>query len=108
MSGLKNRGPQLGGGPDKMPVPPAAKRAKEAREVLSVWIADTRAEVVLQPAFDDPMVWGLLLVDVARHVSRMFADDTGMSEQEALDRLRVGWNAEIANPTDLGSTEKLS
>lgn len=107
MSGLKNRGPDLGG-PSKMPVPPAAKRAKEAREVLSVWIADTKAEVVLQPAFDDPMVWGLLLVDVARHVSRMYADDAGLDPDIVLDRIRTGWNAEIANPTDLGETEVLS
>ena len=52
MSGLKNRGPELGGGPRKMPVPPAVKRAKDAREVLSVWIADTQAQVILQ-AFTD-------------------------------------------------------
>ena len=107
MSGLKNRGPELGG-PKKMPVPPKVKQAKDAREVLSVWIADTQAQVVLQPAFEDPMVWGLLLVDVARHVSRMFADDAGITPEEALDRIRAVWNAEIARPTDIGHTEALS
>jgi hypothetical protein len=48
-------------------------------------------------------MWGLLLVDVARHASRAFAREGDYTEEEALTRIDM-FEAEIARPTDAGST----
>jgi hypothetical protein len=46
----------------------------------------------------------LLLVDVARHASRAYARESAYSEDEALRRIVDMFEAEIARPTDMGST----
>ena len=55
-------------------------------------------------AFEEPDMWGLLLVDVARHASRAYARESAYSEDEALRRIIDMFEAEIARPTDIGST----
>lgn len=49
-------------------------------------------------------MWGLLLVDVARHASRAYARESAYSEEEALRRIIDMFEAELAQPTDMGST----
>ena len=49
-------------------------------------------------------MWGLLLVDVARHAARAYARESGFSEEEALARILDMFEAEIARPTDTGNT----
>ena len=46
----------------------------------------------------------LLLVDVARHASRAYARESAYSEEEALRRIIDMFEAELARPTDMGST----
>jgi hypothetical protein len=49
-------------------------------------------------------MWGLLLVDIARHAARAYARESAMSEEEALAQILDMFEAEIARPTDMGST----
>lgn len=43
-------------------------------EVLRVWAApDGPQDLTLRTNWNDPAVWGLLLVDIAQHVSRAYA-----------------------------------
>ena len=49
-------------------------------------------------------MWGLLLVDIARHAARAYSREAVMSEEEALARILDMFEAEIARPTDMGST----
>jgi hypothetical protein len=51
---------------------------------------------------------GVLLVDIARHVSRMFADQGLSSSEASMVRIHATWDAEIASPTDLGVTGPIS
>ncbi len=60
--------------------------------------------VALRRSFDDPLTWGVLLVDLARHAARVYALESDTSEEEALARIRDGLEAEFDNPTDPGST----
>jgi hypothetical protein len=62
----------------------------------------------MQRAFDDPFTWGVLLVDLARHASRIYALETQMSEDEVLQAIRTGIEAEFDRPTDLGTTKAVN
>jgi hypothetical protein len=81
--------------------PPPLAASPEAKEVLRVWAAHgSPQQFTLQPTWDDPAAWGLLLSDLARHVAKAYAAQ-GLSEAEAFERIVAGLQAELSNPTDL-------
>ena len=88
-------------------VPPAALE-QGGVEVLRAVIIDGGLHVSLRRAFDEPDVWGMLIADVARHVARIYANETALSEDQALDRVLAIFRAEMDNPTDPGSTSAIS
>jgi hypothetical protein len=49
-------------------------------------------------------MWGLMLVDIARHAARAYAREGAYTEEEALGRIVEMFEAEIARPTDMGNT----
>jgi len=49
-------------------------------------------------------MWGLLLVDIARHAARAYARESDYSEEEALERILEMFGAELERPTDVGTT----
>jgi hypothetical protein len=51
-------------------------------------------------------MWGMLLVDIARHAARVYAKEGVMDEAEALARIIRMFTAELTDPTDLGSTSE--
>ena len=91
----------------ELPVPPDALE-RGGVEILRASIVDGAVSVGLRRSFDDPFTWGILLVDLARHASRIYALETGMSEEEALAAIRSGIEAELGEPTDLGSTRAIN
>src|SRR5262249_24694111 len=93
---------------NELPVPPSCQMSERASEVLRVWInQDNNMDVSLWTAFADPAAWGILLVDIARHVGRAYESDGTHSQSEALERVWEGLNAEWGNPTDIGHTSKM-
>ena len=44
----------------------------------------------LRRGFADPAAWGMLFVDAARHVARVYAHEKMFTEDEALERIRAG------------------
>jgi hypothetical protein len=91
--------------PRQLPIPSGALTADGATEVFRAWIVDDGLEVSFWSAFERPSMWGLLLVDIARHVARGYAGDSVCSEAEALEQIRAMFDAEWHRPTDLGTTE---
>ena len=84
-----------------MPVESSAPADHHGTEVLSTQLAPDGSLIVkLQPVWDDPAAWGLLLVDLARHAARAYGQLEVCSEAEALARIRQGFDAEWDNPTD--------
>jgi hypothetical protein len=73
-------------------------------EVLRAAISNGGVSVAMRRSFDDPFTWGILLVDLARHASRIYAAETDLSEEDAMARIVEGLRAELDNPTDLGQT----
>ena len=84
--------------------PPPAALAQGGQEVLRAFIVDRGLHVSLRRSFDDPATWGIMIADIARHASRTYAAETELSEEQALDRIRALFNAELNQPTDPGTT----
>ena len=91
-------------GPKEQPLPPDVMGREDAVEVLRAFVVDGGLSIAFQRAFEEPDMWGLLLVDLARHAARAYARESEMSEEEALDRILDMFEAEIERPTDLGTT----
>ena len=76
----------------------------DATEVLRAFVVDGGLSIAFTRAFDEPDMWGLLLVDVARHAARAYARESEYTEEQALARILDMFEAEIARPTDMGTT----
>ena len=88
-------------------IPPDALE-KGGVEILRASIVEGAVSVAMRRAFDDPFTWGILLVDLARHAARIYVLETEMSEEEALEQIRSGIEAELDRPTDPGSTRAVN
>jgi hypothetical protein len=93
-------------GPKEQPIPPDAIGNAEAVEVLRAFVVDGGLSISFTRAFDEPQMWGMLLVDIARHAARVFEKEGVCSEKEALERILSMFEAEIAHPTDAGRTDE--
>ena len=91
-------------GPKEQPLPPDVMGREDAIEILRVFVLDGGLSMAFQRAFDEPDMWGLLLVDLARHAARAYARESEYSEEEAMGRILEMFEAEIQRPTDLGTT----
>ena len=91
-------------GPREQPLPPDVVGRDDATEVLRAFVVDGGLSIAFTRAFEEPDMWGLLLVDIARHAARAYAKESAYTEDEALARIVEMFEAEIARPTDLGNT----
>ena len=80
--------------------PPIARQSPEAVEVLRVWAEPgSPQQLTVRTIWKDPGAWGLLLVDVARHVALAYERE-GQSSAGVLQRIRELFDAEWDAPTD--------
>jgi hypothetical protein len=91
-------------GPKEQPLPPDVMDRDDAIEILRVFVLDGGLSMAFQRAFEEPDMWGLLLVDLARHAARAYARESEFTEEEALSRILEMFEAEIERPTDIGTT----
>ncbi|HSM20350.1 MAG TPA: DUF5076 domain-containing protein [Hyphomicrobiales bacterium] len=93
--------------PAELPFPPQAVGNAEAVELLRAWVVDGGLSVSLRAkVFADIDSWGLLLVDILRHVARAYeSEGEGDFETNAAKILDM-FQAEIGHPTDMGTTQK--
>ena len=85
-------------------MPPDVIGRADATEVLRAFVVDGGLSIAFTRAFEEPDMWGLLLVDIARHAARAYARESEYSEEEALERILDMFDAEIERPTDPGTT----
>src|ERR1700741_1896112 len=57
-------------GPNQKPLPPDVIGRADATEVLRAFVVDGGLSIAFQRAFEEPEMWGLLLVDIARPATR--------------------------------------
>jgi hypothetical protein len=84
--------------------PPPDALAQGGQEVLRAFVVNNGLQVSLRRSFEDSATWGVMLADVARHASRIYARETAISEEQALGRIRLLFDAELDRPTDSGTT----
>lgn len=83
-----------------LPVPAAVTSAERTMELLRVWIADGDQIVTITPnLWKDPAAWGLMLVDLVKHVAEAYAAQ-GLDPQATRIRIREAMEAEWSSPTD--------
>ncbi len=95
-------------GPKEQPLPPDVMDREDATEVLRAFVVDGGLSIAFTRAFEEPDMWGLLLGEIARQAARAYAREGVMSEEEALARILDMFEAEIARPTDMGTTSPRS
>ncbi len=82
-------------------IPPSAASDPKAVEMARVWHAEGKQHVSLNaPAWKDSAAWGLLLVDIAKHVADAYVQAEGRDRQEVLARIKAGFDAEWKKATD--------
>ena len=82
-------------------VPPEVTSDPKSVEIARVWAAHGGQHVSLDPTlWEDPFAWGIVLVDLARHVANALEKLQGRSKREVLERIREGFDAEWSKPTD--------
>ena len=81
---------------------------EDATEVMRAFVLDGGLSIAFTRAFEEPDMWGLLLVDIARHAARAYARESNYTEDEALARIVEMFESEIVRPTDLGNTTRRS
>jgi hypothetical protein len=91
-------------GPKEQPLPPDVIGREDATEILRAFVVDGGLSIAFTRAFEDPEMWGMLLVDIARHAARAYGRESEFSEEEALSRILDMFESEIERPTDMGST----
>jgi len=75
---------------------PTITSAADSIKLLRLWAVCESGQhiIVRHDAWKDPAAWGLVLVDIARHLARAHAQE-GKDEAEVFDRILVGFRAEI-------------
>ena len=84
----------------ELPVPRQVCNAKQKVEMARIWLADGKQVVTLSPrVWSDPACWGMMLVDLARHVAAAY-EPLGHDREATLQRIRAALDAEWNHPTD--------
>ncbi len=85
----------------ELEVPPIANTNSQAVEVLRVWaVPGQPQQLTLRTTWKDSGAWGLLLVDIARHAAKAYANE-GQNPTDVLVRIRQLLDAEFSKPTDV-------
>lgn len=87
---------------NELPIPPAARQDKHSTEVVRGWIANGELHCSLnvvsweQPG---PLVWGVLLSDIARHIADALQTQQKLPRESTLAEIQRVFNEEIDAPT---------
>jgi hypothetical protein len=85
----------------ELPIPSAAESDAKAVELARVWAAGGGQHVSLATGlWNDPAAWGIMLVDLARHVADAYEQTQALDSAETLNRIKCGFDAEWESATD--------
>lgn len=86
---------------NQLPVPPAAEHDPKSRELLRVLAAQGQQHISLATrVWNDPAVWGIMLVDLAKHIASAYEQGSGKKFAEVLKQIKAGFDAEWDTATD--------
>ena len=84
-------------------VPPAAQQDASSREMIRAWIANNAFHCTLNVGTwgdREPIGWGILLSDCARHVADALQRSEGKDKAHFLHEVRRVFNDELNDPSD--------
>jgi uncharacterized protein DUF5076 len=85
----------------ELPIPSIAEGDTSAVELLRVWAAHGGQHISLATnLWDDPAFWGIMLVDLAKHIASAYEQSGANDFLGALRRVREGFDAEWDTATD--------
>jgi hypothetical protein len=84
--------------------PPHLRDTASGNEVMRAAVNEGELHFSFIRAFNDPAAWGLLFVDAARHVARVYAHEKLCTEDEAIEKMRAAFEEGIRQPPE-GSAE---
>lgn len=91
-----------------LPIPPTATTDPKAIELLRAWAAHGQQHVsIATNVWQDPGNWGIMLVDLAKHIASAYEQTTGADRTVTLARIRALFDAEWAHATDRPTGELL-
>lgn len=63
-------------------------------ELVRIWMSDNKPTFVISgKMFKDTAAWGLIIMDLAKHISRAAAQ-SGQDEKHVFERIMAGFDAE--------------
>lgn len=83
----------------ELSIPKTVLQDPSAIELLRVWEGEKVTVTLQQMKSPDPAAWGLLLVDIARHVAKATQTDE-IPESKILARIKQGFDVEWESPDD--------
>lgn len=86
----------------ELPIPQEAALLG-GKEVLRAFIVQDDLHVSLANAFEDPGVWGMMLVDIVGLIADMYAAKAGIPRTRAIAEIREGFDREWARPDGAAS-----
>lgn len=90
--------------PRQLPIPSSVPNDSKSLEILRVWAAGGQQHVSIDNnLWDDPAHWGIMLVDLARHIANAYSQTGRFDKSSALERLKAGLDAEWGSPTGIVS-----
>lgn len=100
---------------NERPIPNAALEDENAVEMLRVWIASKGLHCSMKVGMykestkiPEEKAWGILLADVARHLSDALEKKYATDRQAALERIRTSFEEELNKPTSKTKGEFVS
>ena len=92
--------------PKALEIPPSVAGDPKATEIARIWAAHGQQHVHLRSGlWDDAGHWGILLVDLARHIANAYQQDGRGDYFQVLARIREIFEAEWDSPTDIARGE---
>jgi hypothetical protein len=83
-------------------IPPTVAGDPKATEIARIWAAHGQQHVHLRSGlWADAGNWGIMLVDLARHVANAYEQDGRGDYFQVLSRIREIFDAEWDSPTDI-------
>ena len=89
-------------------IPPAAARDSDSVEMARVWIAEVGLHCALNIGIYEEregVAWGVILADIARHVSDAIEQSGGMPAHAALATIQESFERELDSPTSAADGE---
>jgi hypothetical protein len=83
-------------------IPPAAQQDANSREMIRAWIANNALQCTLNVGTwgeREPLGWGILLSDCARHVADALEQSEGKDKTAFLNEVRRVFNDELDDPS---------